>query len=171
MKSILALIITITGLSAFADQCQWNTASDAESARALINLHKDVMFYCQNCGDAKPSFISEVKSVATAQAKMGNQKYPYRTVMLTLENGSQQEVDLAYLYVRTASDIFANTAQLVGCPSEGAVSFIQTTNRNQKLQHYYNDQGVRIEVAATSAQTEKGTGAGRVPASTPSKTK
>jgi len=166
MRSILALLLTVTGLTAFADQCQWNTASDADSARALINLHKEVMFYCQNCGDTKPSFIAEVKSVRTGQATMGDQRYPYRTVNLTLAGGEQKEVDLAYLYVRTASDMFANTAQLVGCPSEGAVTFIQTTNRNQKLQHYYNAEGVRVPVASSTAATGTGNGGVRVPAST-----
>lgn len=166
MRSVLALLLTVTGLTAFADQCQWNTASDADSARALINLHKEVMFYCQNCGDTKPSFIAEVKSVRTGQATMGDQRYPYRTVNLTLSSGEQKEVDLAYLYVRTASDMFANTAQLVGCPSEGAVTFIQTTNRNQKLQHYYNAEGVRVPVGSSTAATGTGNGGVRVPAST-----
>jgi len=171
MRSILALFITVTGLTAYADQCQWNTASDAESARALINLHKEVMFYCQNCGDSKPSFIAEVKSVRTGQASMQGQRYPYRVVNLTLDNNEQKEVDLAYLYVRTASDMFANTAQLVGCPSEGAVTFIQTTNRNQKLQHYYNEQGVRVAVASSTAAASTGNGGVRVPASATTKTK
>ena len=152
MKSMIAvLLFTLLSGVAQADQCQWNSNTDAQSAFALINLHKEVMHFCQNCGDNRPSFISAIDSVATAQAKMAGQKYPYRSVVLT-KDGKKQEVDLAYLYVRTGSDIFANVAQLVGCPSEGAVTFIQTTNVGKKLPHYYNESGARVDVGMATAQ-------------------
>lgn len=161
MKLFFATVLLLSGFAASADQCAWNSSSDANSAMALINLHKEVMHFCQNCGDDKPSFIAKVDAVKTA--KVSGEK-AYRTVTL-ISGKQQQEVDLAYLYVRTASDMFANVAQLVGCPSEGAVTFIQTTNKNQKIQHYYNAEGVRVNTAESTAQI--GTGfKTRVPANT-----
>lgn len=159
MKTIISAFVLLLSFAASADQCQWNSPSDATSARQLINLHKEVMFFCQNCDDTKPSFIAQVDSVKTAQVKG---EKAYRTVTL-VSKGQEQEVDLAYLYVRTASNIFANVAQLVGCPSEGAVTFIETTNKNQKIQHYYNETGTRVDTATTTAQIGKMTG--RKPAS------
>lgn len=151
MKTIVSLLLILGSYAAQADQCQWNSASDATSARQLIGLHQEVMFYCQNCEENKPSFIAQVSDVKTRQATMSGEKYPYRTVVLTVD-GQDREVDLAYLYVRTASNIFANVAQLVGCPSHGAVSFIETTNKNSKIQHYYNATGDRVDTATTTAQ-------------------
>jgi hypothetical protein len=165
MKMIFAAaFLSLFSFAANADQCQWNSAADAQSAIALINMHKEVMHFCQNCGDAKPSFISEVDGASTAQANMSGTKYPYRTVVLT-KGGKTQEVDLAYTYVRTASDVFANVAQLVGCPSQGAVTFIQTTNRNQKLLHYYDQTGARVDVGTTTAMIGTSFPEARKPAS------
>jgi hypothetical protein len=167
MKLFLALAISLTGLVASADQCDWNSESDATSARQLIARNKDVMFYCQLCGDSKPSFIAHVESVKTAPAdSTSGQKNPYRIVVLSTDDKKNQEVDLAYLYVRTGSNIFANVAQLVGCKSDGAITFIETTNRNQKIQHYYDEAGVRHDTATTSSQNGTGNGGVRVPAST-----
>jgi soluble lytic murein transglycosylase-like protein len=166
MKVFLALIFSLTGFAASADQCDWNSASDASAARQLISLNKEVMFYCQLCGDSKPSFIAKVESVKTAPAdSMSGQKNPYRIVVLSTSDRKEQEVDLAYLYVRTGSNIFSNVAQLVGCPSDGAITFIETTNRNQKIQHYYDDAGKRHDTAVTTSQNGTGGTTGRTPAS------
>ncbi len=155
MKTTLLTLTATLGFAfpAMADQCAWINRTDSQSAIQLINLHKEVMHFCQNCGDGKPSFIDRIDSAQTAQAEMQGQKYPYRTVILKAGD-EQTSVDLAYLYVRTASNIFANVAHLVGCPSEGAVTFIQTTNTNQKIQHFYDATGTRVNTATTSAKLE-----------------
>ncbi len=152
MKLFLATVLVMSGLAANADQCAWNSPTDAKSARELILLHKEVMHFCQNCGEDKPSFIATIDDVKVA--KVEGEK-AYRTV--SLQSGKQsQEVDLAYLYVRTASNVFANVAQLVGCPSEGAVTFIETTNKNKKVQHFYNAEGVKVVTAETVAAVGTG---------------
>ncbi len=163
MKMLIAALLLFV-FNAQADQCQWNSSTDATSAVALIKMHKEVMHFCQNCGDGKPSFISMIDDAGTTQASMAGKKAPYRTVKLT-SGKETTEVDLAYLYVRTGSDIFANVAQLVGCPSEGATTFIQTTNRNQKIMHFYDASGNRQNVSTTTASVEKMFPSDRTPAS------
>ena len=142
MKKILfALVVLFSGLS-YADQCQWNSPSDAQSARDLVALHKEVMYWCQNCSEQKPSRIVKVEAVkipvVNDEFNLGEGK-KYRYVNLTtIVDGKEKtdNIDLAYTYVRTASDIFANIAQMVGCPSEGATTFIQTTNKNYKSEQF-----------------------------------
>ncbi|MBK9324577.1 MAG: hypothetical protein IPM97_16805 [Bdellovibrionaceae bacterium] len=164
MKNVLVILSIFIGHIAFADQCQWTSGADSASALQLINLHKEVMYFCQNCGDNKPSYISEIDSATNTQAEMSGKKFPFRTIKLS-KGGSTDEVDLAYLYVRTGSDIFANVAHLVGCPSSGAITFIQTTNTNKKIQHFYDATGERHDTATTTAAVEAIFGGKRKPAS------
>ncbi len=163
MKLLLATVLVLSGMAAQADQCAWNSASDADSARKLIAANKEVMFFCQNCSDEKPSYIAKVSDVKTKQVTgFDGKAEPYREVVLVID-GKEVETDLAYLYVRTASNVFANVAQLVGCPNHGAVTFIETTNKNKKIQHYYDAEGNRQNLAETVAKT--GGTKTRVPAS------
>lgn len=156
MKNILLTLILLLSVSARADQCEWNSPSDAKSAVELIKLHNEIMFWCQNCYEEKPSAITQVES---ARAPKVNDEYnigkgkPFRYVVVTVK-GKEVGLDLAYTYIRTASDIFTNLSHLTGCPSEGATSFIQTTNNNKKIAHFYNAQGARQDVLTTTAASD-----------------
>lgn len=159
MKKVLMSLVLFGSSYAFADQCAWNSPSDARAAVELINVHNQVMFWCQNCGENKASAIATVEAVRAPKIddkfNIGGGK-PYRYVVVTVK-GKEVELDLAYAYVRTSSDVFANLAHLTGCPSEGATTFIQTTNKNKKVAHFYNAQGIREDVLTTTAANDFGT--------------
>jgi hypothetical protein len=145
MKLLASLFILASfQISAFADQCQWNSNTDARSAYKLVK-DNDVIFWCQNCGDRKPSTIFHVDSVVKSKA---DETGEYSKVVITTKKG-EAEIDLAYTYVRTASDMFANVAQLVGCPNEGATTFIKTGPGVRKFAHYYDKEG-KIQAVLTS---------------------
>ena len=173
MKKIVLLLLILSGYAAQADQCSWNNSSDVEYAIKLIKANKEVMYFCENCDEKKPSTVFTVTKVENKRATMQGKEYPYRQVVLTGHSENKNEVindqiDLAYLYVRTGSDIFANVAQLVGCPSEGATTFIQTTNRRKKILHYYDAEGVRQNTKEIVAQNDM-PNKQRSPASNPKK--
>lgn len=134
MKFLLSLLV-LTSFSVLADQCAWNKRTDAKSA---INLLKgnDVILWCQNCNETKPSNIFKVKTI-----DMKKPASQYYEVSITTDKGGKQDIDLAYTYVRTASDMFTNVAHLVGCPSEGATTFIKTGPGVKKVAHYYDQHG------------------------------
>lgn len=149
MKFLAPLFILASfQISAFADQCQWNSNTDATSAYKLVK-NNDIIFWCQNCGEAKPSTIAHVTSVVKAAADASGK---YSKVNVTTSNGVTTEIDLAYTYVRTASDMFANVAQLVGCPNDGATTFIKTGPGVKKVAHYYDKVGVMQVVSTSEAE-------------------
>lgn len=146
---LFTLAFILLSSPVFADQCQWNSKTDARSAVKLLR-NNDVIFWCQNCGEKKPSVIFKVADISVSTAR-----YPGipegRIVNIQVQGGSsQQELDLAYTYVRTASDTFTNMAHMVGCPSEGATSFIQTGPGAKKVAHYYDAQGKRVNAATST---------------------
>ncbi len=137
MKFIMTLVLASVSMSAFADQCAWNTVSDAISAKGLLT-NKDIIFWCQNCHE-KPSAIVHANSATIARKNGSNE------LTVSLAGGRKESLDLAYTYVRVSSDVFANVSHLVGCESEGAMTFVKTGPGTKKVAHYYNDHGVRIE--------------------------
>lgn len=131
---------------AFADQCAWNKLSDAKSASQLLK-NNDIILWCQNCDEVRPSNIQRIKDLAVTKPGPG-----YHEISVLLDNGKVEMIDLAYTYVRTASDIFTNVAQLVGCPSSGATTFIQTGPGVKKVAHFYNKKGERVDVVTSSKE-------------------
>ena len=94
-----------------------------------VSLNPDAEFveYCAPCGD-KPSKVQKVEDSNIEFAKMGADVYngtggkpAYREVNV---NGRGQ--DLAYIYVRTGTRVFANVAMLTGCPVSGVPPFLYT---------------------------------------------
>ena len=61
-KLIIGLLSLVMAQSALADQCAWNSKTDAESAIKLLK-GSDVMLWCHNCQEAKPSKIFKVSSI------------------------------------------------------------------------------------------------------------
>lgn len=165
MKFFFFAIALATSFSALADQCAWNKLSDAKSAKSLIKGN-DIILWCQNCGEKNPSNILKVKDVNLQKPATG-----YFELGVQYENGQSDQIDLAYTYVRTASDVFTNVAQLVGCPSSGATTFIQTGPGVKKTAHFYDKKGERVDVVSTKkeikvAEVQATINANRAPAST-----
>lgn len=164
MKFFLVTFALVSSFSAFADQCAWNKFSDAKSAKSLLKGN-DIIQWCQNCGQKEPSNILKVADVNVKQPANG-----YYELSVKYDNGISDQIDLAYTYVRTASDIFTNAAQLVGCPSEGATTFIQTGPGVKKTAHFYDKKGKRVDVVSSSKEVKvadfKGENSNRIPAAT-----
>ncbi len=146
MKLFIFAITLAASFSALADQCAWNKLTDAKSAKALIK-DNDIILWCQNCGEKNPSTIMKVTAVNVT--KPANDFFE---INVTYADGKKDSIDLAYTYVRTASDVFTNVAQMVGCPSEGATTFIQTGPGVKKTAHYYNNTGTRVNVVSSSKE-------------------
>ncbi len=138
MKFLILSFVAILSTNVFADQCQWNSIQDAISAKGLLT-NKDVIFWCQNCGE-NPSRIAKVLSATIARKNKSNE------ITAHMSEGPSEKMDLAYVYVRTASNIFTNVSHLVGCPSEGAMTFIQTGPGLKKVAHYYDQHGTRQDM-------------------------
>jgi hypothetical protein len=165
MKFFIFGLTLVASFSAMADQCAWNKFTDAKSAKSLIKGN-DIILWCQNCGEKSPSNILKVKEV-----KLTKPDNNYFELGVTYSDNKTDSIDLAYTYVRTASDLFTNVAQLVGCPSEGATTFIQTGPGKKKTAHFYNKEGKRVDVVSTETEIKvadfnAAVNANRLPAST-----
>jgi hypothetical protein len=147
MKAILIFALTFAGLVAQADQCAYNTKTDGTSAKLLIQNNTELIDWCLNCDQKKPGLIYVVTAVKVDKGTnevmvKGIYKSSRKPVTEMTTPDGWHMIDLAYTYVRTASDVFTNLSHLVGCPSSGSYSFIQTIG-NSKRPHYYDNQGVR----------------------------
>jgi hypothetical protein len=141
MKMFIVFAALMASFSALADQCAYNKISDAKSAKALIKGN-DIIQWCQNCGEKKPSTISHVDSI-----DMSNPSDSFYEIKVQVDGQDKDiYIDLAYTYVRTASDVFTNIAQMVGCPSEGATTFIKTGPGVKKVAHFYDKHGKMVVV-------------------------
>lgn len=166
MKLFIIMVAALYSMASFADQCAWNKRTDAKSAVKLIK-NNDIILWCQNCAEKKPSNIFKVTDIKTD--KPANNYY--EVTVSTDKAGTNVNIDLAYTYVRTASDIFTNVAQLVGCPSQGATTFIQTGPGLKKTAHHYNKSGKRVDVVMVEGEIKvadfmTATATDRMPAST-----
>jgi hypothetical protein len=139
MKAIL-LALSLISSSAFADQCAWNSRAIADRGAKLIkqlagiNGEKPSAYtLCEPCGETKMErvVLNEDNSNASgfdvgfAQAEMGGEKFKtYWEVSLNRASASPVKVDLAYVYVKTAKDVYANVATLVNCPVQGVTPVI-----------------------------------------------
>lgn len=147
MKVLLSIAIVFAGLFAQADQCAYNTKTDGTSAKQLIQKNTELIDWCLNCDEMRPGLIYVATDVKINQGTneimvKGVFKHSKKPVTQYTNAEGWHSIDLAYTYVRTASDIFTNLSHLVGCPSEGSYTFIQTKG-NAKQPHFYDAQGVR----------------------------
>ncbi len=147
MRNLLLVAALFSAQSVFADQCAWNSKTDGKSAMGLLSPGTEIVFWCQNCNEVKASVINVVDEVKIdRESNEVSVKAHQKSSGKKLFEGKLYGIDLAYTYVRTASDVFTNMAHLVGCPSEGATTFIQNKG-NQKIPHYYDFNGVRKDGA------------------------
>lgn len=159
MKAILIFALTFAGIMAQADQCAYNTKTDGTSAKQLIQKNVELIDWCLNCQEMRPGLIYVVTDVKVNPGSnelmvKGTFKHSKKPLTQFVNPEGWHSIDLAYTYVRTASDIFTNLSHLVGCPSEGSYTFIQTKG-NSKQPHFYDAQGVR-QAFAKQAMPDEG---------------
>jgi len=103
-KALLITIITLSSVSAFADQCAYISKAHAQKAvKALLETEK-VQSLCEPCGETKAQTIT-VESLGLRKAGYEN----YSEVVI-----NNKGIDLAYTYVNGM-----NLAKLVGCTADG----------------------------------------------------
>ncbi len=169
---VLIASVLVFQSAAFADQCAWNDVKYASAAKKLFfqpgsngqPSYRDVIFWCQNCGEKKPSTKFHITDVKTSKAQMNGKTFDYRVVKVKAEylvDKDGTEIDLAYTYVRTGPKTFTNLAHLVGCPSEGAISHIETFSGKdsaKKVGYSYDLNGIRKDLnTANSIKYNAGT--------------
>ncbi len=140
-------VVFAAALVVRADQCAWNSKTDGTSAKQLIQKNVELIDWCGACDEKKPGLIYVVSDVKIDKetgeiAVKATYKSSKKAVTSYTNQAGWHMIDLAYAYVRTSSDTFANLAHLVGCPSTGSYSFIQTVG-NSKRPHYYDAKGER----------------------------
>lgn len=126
MKILLLILISLTSVSALADQCSFVTLNQALGAADLIDSGDYVMSYCEPCGDTQ----GDVFQVESVDFQMVNSEFvePGQYYQLLI-NG--KTYDLAYLFLETkpqyADDdysVYTNVSKLVDCSSEDVSTFI-----------------------------------------------
>jgi hypothetical protein len=97
--------------TAWSDQCQLITESQARAAASQVHVGSQVSDYCEPCGDKKPNEPYIVKSVEARPAKPFWKASDWELII----NG--ESVDLAYTFVesRTMVGRFINLAMVSGC--------------------------------------------------------
>lgn len=110
MKKIVLLISAFSIFSAFADQCQLISKSEAKKALNLVVGSEKVELLCELCGEEAPKSVS-VQSIGIEKSGFGE------TWELKVNGKS---ADLAYTYVNGH-----NLAQIVGCEVFGASSVLR----------------------------------------------
>lgn len=100
MKALLVAAVLLAPAAAHADQCQLLDDDVADRVRTIMAKPMRVAELCEPCGEKVPDL-------------------PF--LPRTVEIGSELVIDgkardLAYTYVKTASDKFENLALLAGCP-------------------------------------------------------
>jgi len=103
MRSLSMLVLgtlLAAATPARADQCAKNPIPVADQAAALVRPGATVREFCEPCGDVAPGKPYTVQSVSTRSGEL-------------LVNGAA--VDLAYLFVQTGPDEFANVGVRTRC--------------------------------------------------------
>jgi hypothetical protein len=143
---IFATILTAAG-PALADQCAWNDLAIARRGAALVKTlagitgeEPSVYTLCEPCGQTV-SQLTRVKIDKDATSTSGldvtykkvrgyavqpAQAPTYWEFTMNAKSAAPQSQDLAYLYVKTAANVYANVATLVNCPVDGVTPVIYT---------------------------------------------
>lgn len=103
MRSLSMLMfgaLLASATPARADQCAKNPTSVADQAAALVKKGATVVEFCEPCGDVAPSKPFTVQSVSVRDGAL-------------LVNGAV--TDLAYLFLQTGLDEFANVGVRTWC--------------------------------------------------------
>jgi hypothetical protein len=110
MKSwAIALALVVSSRVAHADPCQAVSDEVASDAATEINEHREIVRFCEPCGDKAPG-VPEKHVVATTR----REERGWSEVVV---NG--KPIDLAYTFVRTNDRTYDNLAALVSCDAPG----------------------------------------------------
>lgn len=128
--NVAALVLSIFGATAYADQCSVVSAQAASKAIDILDKSPYIIRFCKNCGEtvAQGSSVEKVRAelysiqanALLAVVKIGNLAAAVAAlrvdanVNLKVDN---KAVDLAYLYVidRTNNNAVTNLGALAGC--------------------------------------------------------
>ncbi len=110
-KSILfgVVLFLLEGVAS-ADQCQWNSKTEANDAFKILSKEKYVYLFCKPCRE------TQVRKVKLNSIFIEQQLQSYHAIVINPNQGSKEEVlDLAYTYVQTGKNTLTNLAGMVGC--------------------------------------------------------
>ena len=108
--------------TALADQCAWITQQQAQDALKLIQSQKSIYTLCKPCGE------TQVKRVRSATAQITRPDANFYSLQVNTGRKSQQDLDLAYTYIKTGSSTLTNLAGMVGCPAFDVDAFVSLEN-------------------------------------------
>lgn len=111
LASIAASLVWAGGLitPVWADQCAWVGKSQAIAALNYLSIGQTVYSFCELCGEKvpKPVLINKLAVTSAPDGKLWQ-------VSVNNEN-----IDLAYTYVRYEPKYQVNLAILTKCPADG----------------------------------------------------
>jgi hypothetical protein len=102
-----------------ADQCAWVGKSQAIAALNYLSIGQTIYNFCELCGDKvpKPILINKLAVANTPDGKLWQ-------VSVNNEN-----IDLAYTYVRYEPKYQVNLAILTKCPADGFTPVLSIKNK------------------------------------------
>ena len=115
MTSFAIAGLALSGRIARADQCHSVGSPVALEAKRWL-LDRNVLDYCEPCGDAAPGEPTRVTSVELR---------PSGASTLVVVNG--RERDLAYTFVQTSPDVYRNVGALAGCAASDVSDTLRVT--------------------------------------------
>jgi len=137
--SSLIVLAFLLSFQALADQCEWNTRSNAQKARVELVKHNHYFAFCEPCGDTVPALQFIREDLGKKKAKDGkdvhfssrgtkigqdNRTADYWGFTINGSYGMSVNIDLAYVFVPTANGEYKNLAKIVGCPASGVSDVI-----------------------------------------------
>lgn len=98
-KTLLIIIALFLSLSAFADQLQWLSKEDAQTAATFLQKQKVVLLYCGCCENDPMRYVKIAK--VTVQST-GYEGY-YEVILRGIDNYGKEvseAIDLAYTHIQ-----------------------------------------------------------------------
>ena len=117
-SALIALSLSILSVgSAFADQCDYIKADQAQKALQYIQTGSTLLQYCEMCFGNQASLMT-VSAVQSDVKTAATDKVQYSAITA---NGT--ELDLAYTFLKVDS-VYINLSKIVDCSSTGVSPFL-----------------------------------------------
>lgn len=136
MKLLIASFLVFSA-NVMADQCEWTNKSIAVNAVNRINdlasannQAPSIYTQCEPCGETELvrmplGLKADGKlNVSFKKADSSDKTSTFWTISVTDVNGQSQEIDLAYVYLKTGTSTYTNLANMVACPVAGVSPFL-----------------------------------------------
>ena len=141
---LAALLVSVcSASSALADQCAWTERGAADAARTLVINNGLVIYeFCKFCDD------HAMKKVVVKKEANGDPDLHYKKRSETGLNDNRHKyywelmvnqaptniadsiaIDLAYSYIKTGPNTYANLSALTSCPSVDVDPFVDGTGK------------------------------------------